>query len=97
MTLATSNKPSIARAIESQCYVIAAAQCGRHNQKRSSYGHSLVVDPWGQIVEEAGGFDDESYDASVPSLIFCNIDMDTLKSVRTQMPIEQHRKDATWS
>eukprot|EP00095_Tigriopus_kingsejongensis_P008373 snap_masked-scaffold856_size87843-processed-gene-0.10 protein:Tk08373 transcript:snap_masked-scaffold856_size87843-processed-gene-0.10-mRNA-1 annotation:"histidine triad domain protein" len=36
-----------ARAIETQCYVIAAAQTGQHNAKRSSYGHSMVVDPWG--------------------------------------------------
>ncbi|XP_021722318.1 nitrilase-like protein 2 isoform X2 [Chenopodium quinoa] len=39
-----------ARAIESQCYVIAAAQAGRHNDKRESYGDSLIIDPWGTIV-----------------------------------------------
>ena len=39
-----------ARAIECQCYVIAAAQAGRHNDKRESYGHSLVIDPWGRSV-----------------------------------------------
>ncbi len=38
------------RAIESQCYVIAAAQIGRHNAKRASYGHSVIVDPWGTVV-----------------------------------------------
>jgi predicted amidohydrolase len=38
------------RAIENQCYVIAAAQIGRHNSKRSSYGHSIIVDPWGTVV-----------------------------------------------
>jgi predicted amidohydrolase len=48
---------TIARAIESQCYVIAAAQYGKHNDKRESYGHSLVIDPWGQIVADAGGYD----------------------------------------
>lgn len=41
-----------ARAIEAQCYVIAPAQHGRHWEKRSSYGHTLVVDPWGEIVGE---------------------------------------------
>ncbi len=38
------------RAIENQCYVIAAAQIGRHNAKRASYGHSVIIDPWGTIV-----------------------------------------------
>ncbi len=36
-----------ARAIECQCYVIAAAQAGQHNAKRESYGHALIIDPWG--------------------------------------------------
>ena len=36
---------------DNQCFVIAAAQSGIHNQKRNSYGHSLVVDPWGTIVK----------------------------------------------
>ena len=38
-----------ARAIETQCYVIAAAQCGQHNEKRCSYGHALIIDPWGKV------------------------------------------------
>ncbi|MEM9622651.1 MAG: carbon-nitrogen hydrolase family protein [Pseudomonadota bacterium] len=41
-----------ARAIESQCYVIAPAQHGQHSKHRASYGHSLIVDPWGEIVAE---------------------------------------------
>lgn len=41
-----------ARAIEAQCYVIAPAQHGQHSKHRASYGHSLVVDPWGRIVAE---------------------------------------------
>jgi len=44
-----------ARAIETQSYVIAAAQVGRHNGKRESYGHSLAVDPWGEVLADAGG------------------------------------------
>ncbi len=39
-----------ARAIECQCYVIAAAQAGTHNERRASYGHSLVVNPWGVVI-----------------------------------------------
>jgi predicted amidohydrolase len=38
-----------ARAIETQCYVVAAAQAGQHNEKRASYGHALIVDPWGKV------------------------------------------------
>ncbi|KHJ82897.1 hydrolase, carbon-nitrogen family [Oesophagostomum dentatum] len=41
-----------ARAIETQCYVVAAAQTGKHNEKRSSYGHSMVIDPWGAIIAQ---------------------------------------------
>jgi hypothetical protein len=39
-----------ARAIECQAYVVAAAQAGKHNEKRESYGHALIVDPWGEVV-----------------------------------------------
>ncbi|CAI9091504.1 OLC1v1026557C3 [Oldenlandia corymbosa var. corymbosa] len=39
-----------ARAIETQCYVIAAAQAGKHNEKRESYGDTLIIDPWGTVV-----------------------------------------------
>ena len=40
-----------ARAIENQCYVVAAAQYGQHNPKRASYGHALIVDPWGDVLQ----------------------------------------------
>src|SRR5262249_17492233 len=42
-----------ARAIENQCYVLAPAQVGRHSQKRVTYGHSMVVDPWGVVIAQA--------------------------------------------
>lgn len=44
-----------ARAIESLCYVIAAGQVGQHNEKRDSWGHSVVISPWGEILAEASG------------------------------------------
>jgi predicted amidohydrolase len=44
-----------ARAIESLCYVIAAGQVGVHNENRSSWGHSVVISPWGEILQEASG------------------------------------------
>ncbi len=43
-----------ARAIENTCFVIAAAQCGEHQDGRATYGHSLIVSPWGEILAEAG-------------------------------------------
>jgi predicted amidohydrolase len=44
-----------ARAIETGCYVIAAAQAGQHENGRTTYGHSMIIDPWGRIVGELGG------------------------------------------
>ena len=43
-----------ARAIEQQCYVLAAAQTGHHYGKRRSYGHALIADPWGTVLAECG-------------------------------------------
>lgn len=44
-----------ARAIESQCYIVAAAQVGVHNASRASYGHAMIVDPWGTVIAQCGG------------------------------------------
>jgi predicted amidohydrolase len=44
-----------ARAIETQCYVIAAAQAGKHNEKRESYGDSIIIDPWGTVIARLPG------------------------------------------
>jgi len=74
-----------ARAIETQCYVLAAAQVGRHNEKRESYGHTLAVDPWGDIVADA-------MLESGPTIVTCAIDLDKLADIRLRMPIQQHRK-----
>ena len=46
------------RVVETQCFVMAAAQVGQHNEKRVSWGHALIVDPWGVVLADAGGFDD---------------------------------------
>jgi predicted amidohydrolase len=43
-----------ARAIETGCYVFAPAQCGEHGAGRKTYGHSMIVDPWGEVLTEAG-------------------------------------------
>lgn len=71
-----------ARAIECECYVIAAAQVGNHNEKRVSYGHSIVIDPWGEVLGELGG---EKKDE--PEVILAEIDFEKLDKIRTQMPL----------
>ncbi|GIZ40118.1 hypothetical protein CKM354_000347000 [Cercospora kikuchii] len=71
-----------ARAIERQCYVVAAAQVGSHNEKRASYGHSVVIDPWGKVIAECSG---EKQDE--PEVIFADIDLNRVQEIRTQMPL----------
>lgn len=73
-----------ARAIETQCYVIAAAQAGQHNHKRQSYGHSIIVDPWGRVVARLP-------DPEGTGIAVANIDLQELRSIRTRMPIQEHR------
>ncbi|XP_052492822.1 deaminated glutathione amidase isoform X3 [Budorcas taxicolor] len=72
-----------ARAIETQCYVVAAAQCGRHHEKRASYGHSMVVDPWGTVVARC---------SEGPGLCLARIDLNYLQQLRKQLPVFQHRR-----
>lgn len=73
-----------ARAIETQCYVAAAAQYGQHNPKRRSYGHSIIVDPWGEIVAQLDG-DGEG-------LAIAEVDPEKLASVRSKMPVLDHAR-----
>lgn len=65
-----------ARAIESQCYVIAPAQWGRHNDKIQTYGHSLIVDPWGEVLADAGKGE---------KLIFAELDTERITQVRSMV------------
>ncbi|KAF2722832.1 nitrilase-like protein [Polychaeton citri CBS 116435] len=72
------------RAIENECYVIAAAQVGSHNDKRISYGHSIAINPWGEIIAELGG---EKGDE--PEIALADIDLEKLTSVRSQLPLKR--------
>jgi deaminated glutathione amidase len=72
-----------ARAIETQCYVFAAAQGGRHEHGRETYGHSLIVSPWGEILAEAG---------TEPCVISATIDLKAQDDVRQRVPSLQHEK-----
>ncbi|KAM3345357.1 deaminated glutathione amidase, chloroplastic/cytosolic [Capsicum galapagoense] len=74
-----------ARAIETQCYVIAAAQAGKHNEKRESYGNTLIIDPWGTIVGRLP-------DRSSTGITVADIDFSLIDSVRAKMPVSKHRK-----
>jgi deaminated glutathione amidase len=72
-----------ARAIENACWVIAAAQTGLHDDGRSTYGHSLVVDPWGEIVLDMG---------SEAGLGFAEVEADVTDDVRSRIPVLSHRR-----
>ncbi|KAJ4294682.1 Carbon-nitrogen hydrolase [Collariella sp. IMI 366227] len=72
-----------ARAIETQCYVIAAAQAGWHNEKRASYGHSMIIDPWGRVLAALGDSSDE------PEIATAEIDDDLLRKVRMEVPLNR--------
>jgi predicted amidohydrolase len=70
-----------ARAIENASFVIAAALCGDHPGKRMTYGHSLVVDPWGEVLADGG----ES-----PGVIFADLDLSRVEAVRAMLPSLAH-------
>lgn len=69
------------RAIETQAYIIAAAQVGPHNAKRKSYGHSMVVDPWGKILLDLPG------DSTEPEVGIVDIDLDYREKIKSEMPL----------
>lgn len=65
------------RAIENGCFVIAPAQCGIHYGTRRSYGHSIIIDPWGRVLAEAG---------TEPTVIFASIDLALVAQARQAIP-----------
>ena len=76
-----------ARAIETGCYVLAPAQCGLHDQGRRTYGHSLIIGPWGDILAEAQDH---------PGFITADIDPDLVGKIRGMIPSLLHdRSDLT--
>lgn len=71
-----------ARAIENQCYVIASAQGGRHANGRETHGDSLIIDPWGAILDRL---------PRGPGVVLAEFDRERLESVRRQFPVLEHR------
>lgn len=72
-----------ARAIENQCYVLAAAQGGQHENGRRTWGHSMLIDPWGEIVAQH---------AEGEAIVMGRFDPDQLQSVRASLPALKHKK-----
>lgn len=76
-----------ARAIESQAYVLAPAQAGRHvsgSMSRLTYGHSLIADPWGEILVEGN--------SDRPEVLSTRLELSRLKKVRSAIPMARHRR-----
>lgn len=70
-----------ARAIENGCFVLAAAQAGKHENGRETFGHSIIVDPWGRVLAEGG---------SEPGVVIAEIDQTLVTQARSRMPSLQH-------
>jgi len=73
-----------ARAIENAAFVIAPALCGDHPGKRTTYGHSLVVDPWGEVLADGG---------EVPGVVYADLDLAQVDKVRGMLPSLTHDRD----
>jgi len=73
-----------ARAIESLVYVVAAGQCGEHAGGRKTYGHSLILGPWGEVLAEL---------PSGPGVVCADLDMIRLGELRRRFPTIQHRRE----
>jgi deaminated glutathione amidase len=72
-----------ARAIENATFVIAAAQCGTHEDGRLTYGHSLVIDPWGTVLHDSG---------EKPGVALVDLDLSAVPQVRSRIPVLDHRR-----
>lgn len=72
-----------ARAVENQCYVVAAGQGGRHNNGRRTFGHSLIIDPWGDILAEQ---------PEGEGVVCATLSPERLNAVRSRLPALKHRR-----
>ena len=72
-----------ARAVEDQAWVVAAAQWGKHNDKRESYGHTLVIDPWGTVLAQA---------PDTTGVTVADLDVDRLAAIRAELPSLANRR-----
>ncbi len=72
-----------ARAVENQCYVIASAQGGLHENGRRTWGHSMVIDPWGEVL---------AVQPEGEGVVLAELDLERLAAVRSQLPALAHRR-----
>ena len=73
-----------ARAIETGSFMISAAQGGRHEDGRDTFGHSIIVDPWGRVLADAGG--------NEPGIILAEIDLARVADARQRIPALAHAR-----
>ena len=72
-----------ARAIENQCYVVAAGQIGDHDPGRTCFGRSMIIDPWGTVLAQA---------PDTPGIITADLDLSRLESIRSELPSLANRR-----
>jgi predicted amidohydrolase len=77
-----------ARAIENACFVFAPAMCGEHPGNRTTYGHSLVVSPWGEVLADGG---------EAPGIVYADVDPSQVARVRGMLPCLEHDRDFAFS
>jgi predicted amidohydrolase len=75
-----------ARAIETGCFVIAAGQCGGHPGDRYTYGHSLIIAPWGEVLADGG---------TAPGVVMAELDLDLVDAARAMVPALTNDQDFT--
>jgi len=73
-----------ARAIEQQCYILASNQWGQHDSKRRTYGHSMVISPWGEVLNQL---------PEGSGIACADIDLEEVKRIRREMPIANHQRE----
>jgi len=72
-----------ATAVQTGCYVLGANQCGQHGPRRATYGHSMLVDPWGRVVDSL---------SDSPGALVAELDLATMNELRQSMPVQQHQR-----
>jgi nitrilase len=73
-----------ARAIEQQCYILASNQWGWHDDKRCTFGHSMIVSPWGEVLDQL---------PEQPGYVCCEIELAEVDRIRREMPIANHQRE----
>jgi predicted amidohydrolase len=72
-----------ARAVENGCYVLGVNQCGWHSATRQSHGHSMLIDPWGQVVSSL---------ADASGVLVTRLNLDEMHDIRRRLPVHEHQR-----